>query len=114
MGEAGATVQVVGAVTADDEQALLPQSPDQECEQVAGGLVGPVQILDGEQRRPVAVEAGFGQSARDAVEELKLTELATGCGDSAEPKPGASAPGRQVVVWNAVVMSGPSASVNGR
>ncbi|GAB3942000.1 hypothetical protein GCM10027614_28280 [Micromonospora vulcania] len=44
-------LQLVGAVGADQQQPARPCGPDQEPDEVAGGPVGPVQILDHQHQR---------------------------------------------------------------
>ena len=63
-----AAVQVVGPVGADDRDPLAVQHPQQEGEQVAGGRVGPVQVLEDEQHR--AAGRQLGQQAEHGAEHL--------------------------------------------
>ena len=42
-------VQLVAAVRADQEQALVAQAPHEGGEELEGRAVGPVDVLDGEQ-----------------------------------------------------------------
>ncbi len=63
-----AAVEVVGAVGADEADALGLQHPAEEDQQVAGGLVGPVQVLEDEQHGP------RGQEAEHRAEELLLRQ----------------------------------------
>ena len=63
-----AAVQVVGAVGADDGDALAVQHPEQEREQVAGGCVGPVQVLEDKQHR--GARGKLGQQAEHGAEHL--------------------------------------------
>ena len=46
-----APVQLVGPVGQDERHADVAQVPDQEAHQVAGGPVGPVEVLDDEDHR---------------------------------------------------------------
>ena len=63
-----AAVQVVGAVRADDRDALAVQHAGEERDQVARGGVGPVQVLDDKQDR--AVDGELGQQAEHGAEHL--------------------------------------------
>ncbi|MCF0097132.1 hypothetical protein B0E54_06001 [Micromonospora sp. MH99] len=47
-----AALQLVGAVGADQQQPARPRGPDQETDQVPGGTVRPVQVLDDQQQWP--------------------------------------------------------------
>ena len=65
-------VQVVGAV-GDHHRHLFPvQHPAQEGEQVAGGAVGPVQVLQHEQDGPLCRQ--LGQHPQDRAEQLLLRQ----------------------------------------
>jgi hypothetical protein len=67
-----AAVQVVRAVAGDQGDAAAAQGADQERDQVAGGAVGPVQVLDDQQQRGQLGQAG--QQRQDAVEQLHPLE----------------------------------------
>jgi hypothetical protein len=72
-------VQVIGPVGRDHGEPLGPQPGQQEGEQLAGRLVGPVQVLDDQQQRG----AGFGRVAEHAghrVEQLQPTGVLVGAG----------------------------------
>jgi hypothetical protein len=61
-------VQVVGAVTADEEKSLLTHPSEQEGDEVTRRLVGPMQVLEHQQRRPRPFVACPGEHACDGVE----------------------------------------------
>ncbi len=75
-----AAVQLVGPVGRDDDDPLGPQAAGEEAEEGAGRVVGPVDVLDPEQRR------ALGAEPRDQLEEgveeppLRLAALALGLG----------------------------------
>ena len=50
-------VEVVGAVGRDERDRGLEAAAEQEAHQVAGGLVGPVEVLDDQQQRALAAAA---------------------------------------------------------
>ena len=62
------TVEVVGAVGADHRHTFAVQHPQQEGEQVAGGGVGPVQVLQHQQDRGPGGQ--LGQQAEHGPEHL--------------------------------------------
>ena len=72
-------MQLVGAVAGHQGDPAAPQGPDQEGQQVAGGAVGPVQVLDHQQQRQLGQA---DQQRQHAVEQL----------DPLEAVPGAAAP----------------------
>jgi hypothetical protein len=53
-----AAVELVGAVAGDQGDPAAAQGPDEERQQVAGGPVGPVQVLDDQQQRGELGQAG--------------------------------------------------------
>lgn len=63
-----AAVEVVGAVGADEADRLGLQHPAEEDQQIAGGLVGPVQVFEDQQHGPC------GQEAEHRAEELLLCQ----------------------------------------
>ena len=63
-----APVQVIGAVRADDGDALAVQHAGEERDQMAGAGVGPVQVLDDQQDR--AFRGQLGQQAEHRAEHL--------------------------------------------
>ena len=63
-----AAVQVVGAVRADHGDGLAVQHAEQERDQVAGGGVGPVQVLEDEQHRGLVRQ--LGEQAQHRAEHL--------------------------------------------
>jgi hypothetical protein len=63
-------VQVVRPVGRDHGEPLRAQPGQQEGEQVAGGLVGPVQVLDHQQHRCAGL-ADVAEQPGDRVEELE-------------------------------------------
>lgn len=89
-------MQVVRAVRGEDGEAAgraagrgpLQDAPaEQEAEQVAGGLVGPVEVLDDQEERGQVGQVG--EESRDALEEL---EAAAGVGRGARPRGRADEP----------------------
>ena len=62
------SVQVVGPVAADQRDPFAVQHPGQERDQVPGGGVGPVQVLQHEQDRRRGRQ--LGQQAQHAAEHL--------------------------------------------
>ena len=73
-------VQLVAAVGAHDQQALVAQSPQQRGEELEGGAVGPVDVLDGEQQRRLGGEAI--QERSQQPEEPCLGDGVAGAGDA--------------------------------
>lgn len=73
-------VQVVGAVGDHDHGPFPVQHPGQEGDQVPGGPVGPVQVLQDQQHR--AGGGQLGEQAEHRPEQLLLGEpgCLTGCG----------------------------------
>ena len=67
-----AAVQLVGAVAGHQGDPAAPQGPDQEGQQVAGGAVGPVQVLDHQQQRGQLGQAD--QRRQHPVEQLDPLE----------------------------------------
>ena len=63
-----AAVQVVGAVGADHGDALAVQHAEQERDQVAGGGVRPVQVLEDQQHRGLVRQ--LGEQAEHRAEHL--------------------------------------------
>jgi len=61
-------VQLVGAVGGQQHDPDAAQRPDQERDQLPGGLVGPVQVLQDKQQRPPGAEPA--QQPQDQLEEL--------------------------------------------
>ncbi len=73
-----AAVQLVGPEGHDQDDAIRGELTDQERDRLAGGRIGPVQILDDEQDR-----AALGQAlehAQDSVEQPCLQRLRRGGG----------------------------------
>jgi hypothetical protein len=61
----------------DHQQHPLPaQVPDQERQQLAGGAVGPVQILDHQHQRSLLAQAP--QQPQEQLEQASLSGLARG------------------------------------
>ena len=60
-------VQVVAAVGRDDDQPLRPHVADDEPQEIAGGSVGPVQVLDDQHER--AVPGRPPERPEDSLEE---------------------------------------------
>jgi len=79
-------VQVVAAVARDDHDADGGQPGEQEAEQVAGGLVGPVDVLDDQRDRLVAGEVA--QSGEDGVEQLAALDRYLRLGRATGQQPG--------------------------
>ena len=80
-------MQVVGPIGGDDGHPLGPQPGQQEREQVAGGLVGPVQILDHQQQGRADL-GRVAERAGDGVEQLQPGRVVVGGrrrGGSARP-----------------------------
>ncbi len=65
-----APVQVVRPVRGDDRDPLTVQHPAEERDQVAGGAVGPVQVLQDQQHRTVSGD--LGEHAQHRAEQLLL------------------------------------------
>ena len=72
-----AAVQVVGPVGGDHGRPLGPQPGQQEREQVAGGLVGPVQVFDDQQQRRGDLRR-VAERAGDGVEQLQPGRVVVG------------------------------------
>lgn len=68
-----AAMDVVGAVGADDDEAAAAQGPEEVGEEVAGGGVRPVQVLQDEDDGPVGRDAF--QEANGQFEEAGGAEL---------------------------------------
>ena len=66
--EGMAPVQVIGAVGADDRHPLGAQDPAEEREQVTGGRVRPVQVLEHQQDRGRGGQ--LGQQSQHRAEHL--------------------------------------------
>ena len=62
-------VQLVGAVGGQQHDPDPAQRPDQERDQLPGGLVRPMQVLEDKQQRPPGAEPA--QQAEDQLEELR-------------------------------------------
>ena len=60
-------VEVVGAVGRDEGDGRVEAAAEEEAHQVAGRLVGPVEVLDDQQQRALAAD-GLGEGV-DAVEQ---------------------------------------------
>jgi len=65
-----APVELVGANSGDDHQALVARIPDQKREEVARRAVRPVKVLDNQQHRRVIAEPA--QEPQDALEDSHL------------------------------------------
>ncbi len=63
-------MQLVGAVGADQQQALVAQAADERGEELELGPVGPVEVLDDQQHR-----TPFSQPTEDAEDRLEETGL---------------------------------------
>ena len=63
-----APVQFVGPVGGQQHDPDPAQRPDQEGDQLPGGLVGPVQVLEHQQQRPPGTEPA--QQPEDQLEQL--------------------------------------------
>ena len=63
-----APVQLVGAVGGQQHDPDPAQRPDQEGDQLPGGLVGPVQVLEDQQQRPPGAEPA--EQPEDQLEQL--------------------------------------------
>jgi hypothetical protein len=101
-----AAVQLVGAVGPDQQQPAVAQVADQEGQQVTGGPVGPVQVLDNQQGPVLAAEAL--QQPQQQLEQPPLVRpVPRGCGQPVElepavgyaPPPGGLAPDRVAAGW---------------
>ena len=68
-----APADIVGAVRGGEQQRHRPERPDQQVEQIPGGPVRPLQIVDHEHQRPVG-----GEPAQQRPEQLQQPPLATG------------------------------------
>ena len=75
------SVQVVAAVAHDDREPFGTDAGEQESEQVASGLVGPVRVLDHEQHRTPAGEVG--ERAQHGFEQLTAVEAVFGAAGAA-------------------------------
>jgi hypothetical protein len=71
-----AAVQLVGPVAGHQGDPAAAQGPDQEGQQVAGGAVGPVQVLDDQQQRGQLGQAD--QQRQHPVEQLDPFEAVPG------------------------------------
>ncbi len=67
------TMHVVRAVRRDDEQPLRAEAGEKEGQQVAGGRVGPMEVLDGEHDGEMGAE--LGQHAEHRVEQPELADV---------------------------------------
>ena len=67
-----APVQLVGPVGGQQHDPDPAQRPDQERDQLSGGLVGPVQVLQHQQQRPAGAEPA--QQSQDELEQLGYLE----------------------------------------
>ncbi len=65
-----AAVQVVRAVGTEHDDVLVARPRDDEPQQIARGLVGPVQVLEHEQHQAVRARQ-VGQQPTDRIEELQ-------------------------------------------
>ena len=101
-----AAVQLVGAVGSDQQEAAVAQVADQEGEQVAGGPVGPVQVLD-HQHGPALGAQALQHPEQQLEQPPLLRPGAGGCGQPVEgrlaigyaPPPGGRAPDRVGAPW---------------
>ena len=84
-------VRLVGPHRGHHEQRQLPEVADEEAQQVLGGVVGPVQILDHEHHRPVPRQAP--QRGDHGLEPLR-TRVA-GLGGGRRRRHGEAAQGRR-------------------
>ena len=73
-----AAVQLVGAVAGHQGDPAAARGPDQEGQQVAGGAVGPVEVLDHQQQRGQLGQAD--QQRQHPVEQLDPLEAVPGRG----------------------------------
>jgi hypothetical protein len=87
-----AAVQLVAAVGHHQQQAAVAQVADQEGEQVAGGPVGPVQVLDDQEGRAFGAEAF--QQPQQQLEQPPLLRPGTRVAAEGGTVPGAG-PGRR-------------------
>jgi hypothetical protein len=71
-----AAVQLVGPVAGHQGHPAAAQGPDQEGQQVAGGAVGPVHVLDDQQQRGQLGQPD--QQRQHAVEQLDPLEAVPG------------------------------------
>jgi hypothetical protein len=71
-----AAVQLVGPIAGHQGHPAAAQGPDQEGQQVAGGAVGPVQVLDDQQQRGQLGQPD--QQRQHAVEQLDPLEAVPG------------------------------------
>src|SRR5436305_1327634 len=79
-------VQVVAAVAGDDHDAYGAEPGEEEAEQVTGGLVGPVDVLDDERDR---VDRGeMAEGGQDRVEQLAALDRHAGVGRPAGQQAG--------------------------
>lgn len=67
-------MQLVAAVGRDHEETGAADASSEESEEIAGRRVRPVEVLDNEERRPVAQSV---EDSRQQVEKAALTESAT-------------------------------------
>ena len=67
-----ATMKLVAAVGADEQQPRVVRVANQEGEKVPGGAIGPVQVLDREHDRPGLAEAG--EQREQDLEQARLCE----------------------------------------
>ncbi len=87
-----AAVQLVAAVGHHQQQPAPAQVADEEGEQVAGGAVGPVQVLHDQDGRALGAEAL--QQPQQQLEQPPLLRPGAGVAAEAGPVPGAG-PGRR-------------------
>ncbi len=71
-----ASVKLVGAEGADDEQTLRPAVAREVGEQVARGAVRPMEVLHDEEDGPPLAEAA--EQPQDPLEDADLEPFATG------------------------------------
>jgi hypothetical protein len=75
-----AAVQLVAAIRAHDEQALVAQAAQQRGQELERRAVGPLQVVDHEDHRPVGGEL-VEQAAKQA-EQAGLGQRLAGCGQA--------------------------------
>jgi len=73
-------VQVFAAITGDEDKVFAAHTREQEGEQVAGGLVGPVQVLDHHDQRAELLAHGADE-AQDRVEQRQSQADVAGAGE---------------------------------
>jgi hypothetical protein len=82
-----ATVQVVAAVGGHEGDGVVERTAEEEAQQVAGGAVGPVGVLDDDEERGVVGEVV--ERSVDRLEQLGAVEALTGRRGEAGQEPAA-------------------------